>query len=200
MTLQEIAATAASIGLFIAYTPYFWGMYQGKTKPHAFTWIVCALLTSIAAAAQLMEGGGLGGWLMAAAATICWSIAAIALKRGEHTATRGDWVSFVLSFVAILIWLMTKTPLYAVIIISIIQFIAFYPTVRKSWMNPEQEAALMYTLSACTQLLMICALTAKTLITLLYPFVALGVNLLFVGLLLYRRRVLRLASRDIKNP
>jgi hypothetical protein len=190
MTLQEVAAAAASVGLFVAYIPYFWGMYRGRTKPHAFSWVIWSLVTSIAAAAQLSEGGGLGAWLMAALATIRWSIALIALKKGEHTATRGDWISFILAVVAIAIWVMTKTPLYAVILISIIQIIAFYPTVRKSWTKPEHEAALMYILSVCTQLLMICALAVKSLITLLYPIVAISVNLLFVAMLLYRRRVI----------
>lgn len=200
MTLQEIAATAASIGLFIAYIPYFWGMYQGKTKPHAFSWVIWALVASIASAVQLIERGGAGAWLMTVMAAIRWTIAVVAFKTGDHSATKGDWISFLAGLVVIPIWVLTKNPLYSVVLVSVIETMGYYSTIRQSWFNPWVEVARMYLLSSINTVLIISALSVHTAVTMLQPITGASVNLLFVGLLLYRRRVLRLASRDIRNP
>ena len=45
---------------FVGYVPYLWGMYQGKVRPHAFTWLLWGLLTAIAYAAQLSDHAGAG--------------------------------------------------------------------------------------------------------------------------------------------
>jgi hypothetical protein len=191
MTFQEFCAAVASVGIFVVYIPYFWGMYRGHTKPHAFSWVVWALVASIAAAAQLSERAGPGAWTTTIMAVICWLIALVAFKKGEHTVTRGDWVCFIVTLCAIPIWVLTKNPLYSVILVSVIETVGIYPTVRKSWSKPWSETALMYFLSSANQILMIYALTVYTMTTVLYPLTAIGNNMLFGFMLLYRRRVLQ---------
>lgn len=47
---------AIAIG-FASYGRYFWDIYQGKIKPHAFSWFVWGTLTGIGFAAITAAGG-----------------------------------------------------------------------------------------------------------------------------------------------
>lgn len=69
---------AVVIGI-VSYIPYITNIFRGKTKPHAFSWLVWAVLTGIAFAAQIVENGGAGTWVIEATALTCMVIFILAL-------------------------------------------------------------------------------------------------------------------------
>lgn len=74
------------------YIPYFRTIALGRTKPHAFTWLVWAALTGVAFAGQVVDGGGPGAWVTGFTAAVSVVIFFIALWRGEKNIVRADWL------------------------------------------------------------------------------------------------------------
>lgn len=170
--------------------PYILGILRGTTKPHVFTWLLWSLTTGIAAAAQLYDGGGAGAWSMVASGTLCFVIFLMSLKSGEKHITRSDWVTLAVGLSAIPLWLVTKDPLWSVIIVCSIDALAYIPTFRKSWAKPQEEAVLMYVLALVWQAMSVFALENYTLVTVLSPATLLTMNASLVTFLWWRRKVL----------
>ena len=61
MTLYKIIlGSLAGIIAIVSYIPYLKDVLKGKTKSHAFSWFVWAMLTGIGFAVQIFEHGGVG--------------------------------------------------------------------------------------------------------------------------------------------
>ena len=188
MDLQIIiGAISFIIGIYATYI-YIISILRGKTKPHLFTWVIWGIIASIAFAAQLYDNAGPGSWAMGWTAASCVLTALLALKYGEKNITRSDWIAFIASLSAILPWLLTKDPLGSVILISIIDVVAFYPTMRKSWTKPHEEHLGAYHIANLKLFLSLFAMSNFTLVTTLYPMAIIAANLSFLGLCYWRRR------------
>ena len=193
MTEKEILGGLSVVMGLVCYAVYIWGIYRGSTKPHLFTWLIWSILISIAFAVQVVENAGPGSWHIGMSAMMNFFIVGVSFSRGEKNITRSDWAAFLIALLAIPVWKMTGNPLWAVVIVSMINVTACYPTFRKSWMNPWGEPALVYFVGVVPFSLSIFALERVAFTTALYPAVIVAINITMVFLLLHRRRVLTLA-------
>jgi hypothetical protein len=187
----EIIGFAALVLAVVGQGTYILSILQGKTKPHLFTHLVWTLLTGIGFAAQLYDHAGPGAWAMGVSAFCCATTVILAFKWGEKEFTRGDKIALAASLSAIVPWLMTKDPLGSVILICIIDGVAYYPTFRKSWMKPGEENLTTYTLANLKLILSLFAITNFTLTTALYPVVLVCLNFAFITMCMMRRKILR---------
>ena len=169
---------------------YIRAILPGKTKPHVFSWFIWTLTIGIAAAAQYVDHAGAGTVPMAIAAFNCLVIAVLSLFFGEKTITRSDWVAFLVALSAIPLWVATGNPLYAVILVALIDTIAFYPTYRKSWNKPRQENAATFAFFTLGSVMTCLAVENRTLVTMLYPVTLLIMEASVPVMLLWRRKVL----------
>ena len=190
MTEKEILGGLSVVLGMTCHVAYIWGIYRGSTKPHLFTWLIWGTLISITFSVQVVENAGPGSWYIGVSAMMNFFIAGVSFFRGEKNITKSDWAAFIVALSAIPVWQMTGNPLWAVVIVSMINVTACYPTFRKSWMNPWGEPALVYFIGVVPFSLSIFALERVTLTTALYPAVIVAVNIIMVLLLLQRRRVL----------
>ena len=197
MTYQEISAVLALVFLGLAYIPYCWGMMRGTIKPHVFSWLIWGILTGVVAAAQLSEGGGLGAWIAVLDAVIPLGIAVFAFKKDTVVITRGDWVAFLSALLILPLWLITNNPLYAVILATTINVLMYYPTARKSWHQPHEEGLGLFVVLSFQLCFIIFSLSVHNLITVLYPLVYIALNILLIGMLLWRRRVVAPPSKQL---
>lgn len=184
IALAGIAAAMTLVGYFY----YFRDIFAGKTKPHAFTWLVWASLTAIGFAGQLSDDGGAGAYVTGLTAAISFIIFFLALFRGEKEITHSDWLSLGGAALALLLWGLTDNPLLAIILITLVDFLGFVPTIRKSIRKPHEETLISYVLAGFKFVLAIIALDNYSTVTILYPASLVFANLLFVALLLSRRR------------
>lgn len=143
---DTLGVLAVIIG-FIGYVPYFRTILSGKTKPHAFTWLVWGTLTAIAFAGQIAGNGGAGAWVTGFTALISFIIFGFALVKGVKDFPAADWLCLGGCIVATVLWLITNDPLTAIVLITLIDAVAFIPTIRKSYSEPHSEPAFTYTLS-----------------------------------------------------
>jgi len=182
---------------FFGYVPYIWDILKGKTKPHAFTWFVVAVTAFVAYALQLLGGAGVGAWPMLTVAVICIVVFLLSLWRGTRDITKSDIVLFILSLVALFLWLVVKQPVLSVILITVSEVLAFVPTIRKSWSEPYSETLSLYEISAVRHGLSILALQQINLLTALYPAAWSLTNVVISTVLLLRRK--RVAPEPLAN-
>lgn len=190
MDIKHLLGTIALIVAFVSYIPYFRNIFTGKTKPHAFSWLVWGVLNAIAFAGQISDKGGAGAWAVGLTALVMFIIFSLALFRGEKRITISDWLCLLGASVALVLWAVTSGPLLSVVLITVIDALGFIPTVRKAYLKPHQETLVTFLLSTVKYALVVLALQNYTLITSLFPASLVLMNGLFVAMLLVRRRTI----------
>ena len=188
---ETLAVIAIIIGL-VGYVPYFTTIFSGKTKPHAFTWFVWGLLTAIAFGGQVAGNGGAGAWVTGFTALISFTVFGLALVKGKRDFPLADWLCLVGCMLSLALWAVTDNPLSAIILITIIDMLAFIPTFRKSYYKPDSEPAFTYALSGLKFAVAIVALEEFSVVTVLYPASLVLTNGLFVLMLYVQRKRLQL--------
>lgn len=190
LNLKIILGILATIVGLVGYVPYFQDIFKGKTKPHVFSWFIWALLTGIAFFAQVVSDAGPGAWVTGVTAFICLIISILALKNGEKEITKTDWFCFIGALVGIVVWIKTSNPLFAVILVTLVDAIAYIPTFRKSYYKPFEETLIEYELASLKFVIALFALQSFTLITTLYPLSLVITNGLFSIMTIVRRKQL----------
>lgn len=188
MYLSKELLSGIGVGLaFIGYAFYFYDIFYGRTKPHAFSWFLWALLTAIGFAAQISGQAGPGAWVLGLDAVLCSIIFVLSLFKGEKGYVLSDWIALIATLAAILLWLVTGTPVLSVILIVIIDAFAFYPTVRKSVGKPHEESLILYAFCPLKFVFVVLALERYSIITAFYPACLVAMNGGFVVFVLLRR-------------
>ena len=182
--LGSLATTIA----FVAYIPYFVNIFRGKTKPHAFSWLVWGIISGIGFLAQLTEGGGSGSWVTGFGALVSCVIFSLALLWGDRHFSRFDWMSLLGAGIAIFLWWLTGEPLLSLILVIIIDALGFLPTFRKGFYKPYEETATTWGLNSLKFMVALPALESFTLTTWLYPVYLVLANGTFVTMLWVRRK------------
>jgi hypothetical protein len=193
--MKEIFVVIGVCLTILGYVPYFRDIFAGKTKPHAFTWLIWSALTAIAFFAQLSDGGGAGSTVLGLTAFVSFIIFIIALKVGRKNIALIDWVFLAGAIVSMAVWGLTDDPLWSVVLITVIDAVAFAPTFRKSYKDPYSETLVTYLFSGIKFIFAILALNNYSVTTVLYPLSLVLANGLFVWMLLVRRKTVKPASK-----
>jgi len=186
----QIFGILAIICNLSAIFPYVLGLAKQQTKPHFITWLIWTITNATAFFAQLFSGAGAGAWPTLIGAFVCGGATISGLLVGEKTITHGDWLSLIFALLATPLWIITKSPLYSVILVSLIDLAGYYPTLRKSWNRPYDEPIPAHSLGLLNQFFAIFAVEKLSLVNLLYPIVCFFPNLALVSILTLRRRVI----------
>jgi hypothetical protein len=190
LPLQKILGASAFIISIWGSVVYICSILRGETKPHLYSWIIFSILTCIAFFAQLSDGAGPGAWMMGAVTLSCFVTAILSIKFGEKQHTKSDKIALCASLLAIFPWLVTKDPLLSVIMISFIDGIAMFPTIRKSWNKPYQENMPSYWIANLKSVIALFALTHFSISTALYLISIIIINTILISVCVYRRRAL----------
>ncbi len=192
------AALAITLSI-IRYGTYLWSIYKRETRPHIFTWFNMGTITTIGAFVQYSMNGGPSTWVLAMIGATCYFIAFIAFFVGEKNITKSDWFAFIGALLAIPIWLVTDNPIYALMIVIMIDGLSFYPTIRKSWNDPWGEPPLSYFWGGLRYFLTLFAVNEPTIATLAYPLFLLASDWGFMMYALWRRYALSGTIKQIQK-
>lgn len=188
LELKIIISIIAILLTFIGYIPYIRDTFKKKTTPHVYTWFIWGLVTAIAYGLQVSGGAGVGSWVTLAVAIICLFIFALGMRNGKKDITGLDTMFFILSFLALFLWLIAKQPVLSIILTSTIDILGFIPTIRKSWNKPYSETLFSYQLNTLRHGLSLLALQQYSIVTWLYPGTWTVANGLFSMMLIFRRK------------
>ena len=175
----------------LSYVVYFYGMYKGKTKPHAFTWFAWGVANVIAFFAIITSGGGAGTWSIGVNAILCFVIAGIGAYQRVVVYDLFDWFALVGGILGAVLWAITDNPLLAVLLISVSDAICFIPTFRKAYRLPYEENATSFAIGVLNYVITLFALETFIFTTWLYPVEIILVDLSLVILILVRRKYIK---------
>ncbi len=155
---------------FVAFVPYIRSILAGVTKPHVFSWIIWGITTVIVFFAQLEAKGGMGAWPIGVSGAITTFIAVLAfIKRSDISITRIDWLFFLAALASLPIWYFMSDPLWAVVLLTIVDLLGFGPTIRKAYDFPHDENMTFFSLFMARSAFAILALEYYSVTTVLFP-------------------------------
>lgn len=186
--IKVVIGLIASILVIVGYIPYLHDVIKGKTMPHVYSWFIWSLETAIIYALQVSAGAGPGSWVTLTVVIVSILVFLLGLRHGKKMITLTDTIFFILSFVAIFLWLVVKQPILSAILVTTIDMLGFVPTIRKSWNRPHSETLFSYELGTFRHGLSIFALQNYSIITWLNPVAWTIANGLFSIVLIIRRK------------
>lgn len=185
---KEIFTAIGVLCMLTSYGIYIYSIYNGKTKPHPFSWLIWGLLTAVTFFAQISDNGGIETLITALSTIISLGIATVAFfTQNNIIISKSDKIVFLLSLCSIPLWIITETPLWSVILVTLINIGGFYPTYRKSWTDPEQESWLSYIIGGIKHVFTLIALENISVITSLTPVSAIIMSFGLILLIFIRK-------------
>lgn len=179
---------AASVTV-ISYFPYLRDVFKGKTKPHAYTWLIWSITQSIAVFGILSgQGGSPATYGLVIGAALCFVVFILSLKYGTKDITLFDSVILTVALISIFVWIKLNNLTLAVIIISVIDFLGYVPSFRKSYKDPYSETVLAWLGFIMSGIFGILALNEYNLLTLTYVLTITLANIILVLICLLRRK------------
>jgi hypothetical protein len=184
-----LGAIAALLAIFSSYL-YIRDIFRGNTKPHTYTWLIWSIVTTIAFLGQWVSGGGPGSWATGVAAVVTIFTLFLSLKGGYGTKdiTNFDKVCLVLAIISILPWVLTKSVLWSVILATLIDLIAFFPTMRKTWNAPKSESLGSMYADAVKHGLSVFSMTNYSLVNIIFPASVLLTKFVIIGEIIFLRK------------
>jgi len=188
MDFRTVLTIIASSLVFIGYGPYVRDTLKGKTKPHAYSWLVGVIVTAISAAGQVYGHAGIATLVLVFVTLLTFVILLLSLKYGVRHGTRLDKTCLLFCLLALPFWAVSKNPLVTVVLVNIIDAVGFIPTLTKAHKYPYSETMFSYQMNVIRFALVILAVSHYTLINLMYPVTWFICNSIFVVLISSRRK------------
>jgi len=190
MFYKQILGGLAVLLTIISYIPYIKDILKGKTRPHAFSWLIWFILTGIGFFIQIEGGAGAGAWFNGVMFFICGFIMVYGFIKGRKEIVIADWVSLILAFIAMYFWLIVKDPMLSITLVIIADALGLIPTIRKSLIHPHSETVETYAINAVRVCFGILALSKFSFLTASYHIYMIIANLLVVGVIIIKRKSL----------
>ena len=197
MTIKEALSAIAIALTLAAFLPYIRDIIQEEIRPHVFSWVIWGSTTCVVFGAQLQAGGGAGAWAIGVSGTITILIAILAyLKRADIAITKIDWCFFTAAMSSLPLWYFTADPLWAVVVLTVVDLLGFGPTIRKVYAAPNSESLGFFGLFAVRNSVVVLALESYSVATVLFPAAITVACLMLMLLIFYRRRVSEQQNAD----
>lgn len=195
---KELLSAVAIAVTFAAYYPYLRSIFRNEVKPHVFSWIIWATTTCLVFFAQVASHGGVGAWPVGVSGCIALLVAVTAYrKRSDMRIGLTDWLFFFAALSALPFWYFSSDPLWAVIILTVVDVLGFGPTVRKSFHQPHSESALFFAMFSLRDICVLFALEHYSVATVLFP-AAIGSSCLVLAAMILLRR--GMVNPLVENP
>jgi hypothetical protein len=185
--MKEAFAVAASAIAILSVTPYIIDTVKGKTRPNIVSWFTWSLLAGVATAAAFAAGAPRTALLLLGETTGTFLVAALGLKYGYAKLSLFDGLCQVGAIAGLVLWLVFNSPTVATLAVIVIDVLAALPTLKHSWLDPQEETWQTYMLVVIASVLTIIALPQYSINSALFPFYYLLGNGGLMALVVYRR-------------
>jgi hypothetical protein len=170
--------------------PYIVKIFKKEVKPHPYTWLVWTIVSCVTFFGALAKGGGLGTIPILASEIFTLIIFLFSLQYGFKEIRKVDSIFLAICLLGLIPWWYTKDPTISVVVVVIIDLIAFIPTIRKTWRKPNTETPILYSSNVLRHILILFTLATINIATSFHSFAMIIVNTLMV-LTILKKRLLR---------
>jgi hypothetical protein len=176
VTLAIIATILAIIG----NSSYLRDVLRGKVRPHPYTWFIWSIVSMTTFFGGLAKGAGIGALPTGVAEAFTIVIFLFSLKyvfAGKAGPIRKiDNYFLVIALLGLIPWALTKDPTISVVIVVLIDIVAFIPTLRKTWRQPETEQPRLYEMNVARHILTLFSLNAYNIATMFHSIAMICIN------------------------
>lgn len=139
-----------AFGALIAAIQYIRLMLKGKVRPNRVTWLMWSIAPLIATSAELTRNVGLAilPVFMNGFCPLLVFLFSLKTRKAYWKLTAFDYACGFLSALALVLWILTKTPDIAILFAIASDGLAATPTVKKAWLHPKTESFEPYIMGA----------------------------------------------------
>ncbi len=193
MTTLQLLGVLSGIVTLIGYLTYFRDIFRGCTKPERASWFIWSILGIIAFSSQYAEGARASLWATAVQTLGIIVTFLLSFKYGTGGLARRDIVAVIVATIGLLAWYGTKQPVYALMLVILVDGAGMLPTLIKTYEEPRSETLFTWGCDCLAGLLAMIAVGSLNIILLAYPlylFIANGAEIMVI--ILGSRRLARL--------
>lgn len=171
------------------YVPYIKGILRHEVKPERASWLIWSVLTAIGFFSNLAIGATNSLWLPGIQSVGVIIVFLLSLWTGYGGLLKRDVIILLASGATLIVWYFTKQPLLAVYLTVLIDAMAGYLTIIKSYQEPDTETPITWMLSGLAGFFAVLSVGRLDPSLLAYPFYIFLVNSsVVVAIMLGRRR------------
>jgi len=185
--MQQILLISSAILMNVAAIPYLIDVVHKKTKPRIVTWTIWTILMAIAGFAALDSGAVPAAVLSFASAVSTSLVVILGYKNSDKTYTKLDIFSFIGAISGLVLWWAFNSPLIAIVMSVVIDFIGAIPTIWHSYKKPQEETASFFILCFFSALLALLAVENFSVAATLVPIYLMIIDG-FIGVLIIIRK------------
>jgi len=178
--IKVFIAIVASILAFVGNISYLKDIFRGTVVPHPYTWFIWSIVSMTTFFGGLAKGAGIGALPTGIAEGFTILIFLFSLRylfKGKAGHIRKiDNYFLAIALLGIIPWVLTKDPTISVIIVVLIDVVAFIPTLRKMWVRPETEKPLLYEMNVARHILTLFSLGSYNVATMLHSIAMICTN------------------------
>ena len=191
--MKEILAFVAAILALVGNISYLRDVWRGRVEPHPYTWFIWSIVSMTTFFGGLIKGAGIGALPTGVSEGFTIVIFLFSLKnlfQGKVLHIRKiDTYFLVACLLGLIPWVLTKDPTISVVIVVIIDLIAFVPTLRKTWSHPQSEKPVLYETNVLRHILTLFSLQTYNIATTIHSIAMIFTNSLMT-LFIKRKRSL----------
>lgn len=140
MNIKFILGIIAGVISSIAYIVYIWSILKGESKPSRVTWWIWTFMGLILAVSYYFSGARNTIWSPIIEFIGPLIIAVMSIKYREGgIENKSDIICFVGGILSIISWIVFNSPIIALITGLFVDIFAIIPTIKKSYLRPEDE-------------------------------------------------------------
>ena len=159
----------AGVVAFLSFVPYIRHILTGTVRPERASWLIWAVLTSIAFFSNLAAGARAALWLPALASLGVLVVFALSIRFGMGGLAGRDTVALTMAAAGLAAWWVTKDPAYALLCTIAVDGIAAALTTWKSFEHPHTETYSVYVLLSLAGLLSAISVGRVDTMVVIYP-------------------------------
>lgn len=175
----------------IGNVPYLRDVISCKIKPHPYTWFIWSIVSGTTFFGGLVKGAGIGALPTGISESFTLLIFIFSLRNGFSNVVKTDNYFLVAALLGLVPWIITKDPTISVIIVVIIDLIAFMPTFRKTWYNPTSENPILYMMNVTRHSLTLLSIQTYNIATTLHSFSMITTNTIMTFIIFTRRKIIQ---------
>lgn len=161
-----------------------------QTIPHLYPQIIWAVTVTVWLLGQIYDNAWIWTWILFF--VDCWviSVLILSLKYWIKDPTKFDKIVLALALISVITRILTKTPLYSVILVTFIDLLWYFPILNKIRRYPNSEALYPRIIWNTSYIAWIMWLDHISILSALYIFVSFSMNLIVIlSIVLFKKRL-----------
>jgi hypothetical protein len=186
--MKELFAFLGAFIVLFCTLPYIIDVVKHKTRPNIITWIIWTVLVGIGAIALFASHDYNAAWLLVGDAIATFAVVIVGIRYGTAELDKFDIFCLIGAVVGLILWLVFNSPLIAIVATIVIDFIGTIPTVRHSYLHPEEETYITFALGIIATIFTLLSLSDYSFSSWVYPAYLLFSNALLTVTIFYGQR------------